>query len=93
MDRLGVKERYSMLIELLQASLGIRDSLSHIPSDDEWDIVNNLAVRHGIAGVLFGGLERLPKEQRPHKGLLLKWFWQTECYCRMYGGRERLLRA
>lgn len=73
-----------MLIELLQVALGIRNSLSRIPSDAEWDNIYKLAVRHGVVGVLYGGIERLPKEHRPHKRLLLEWFAQAECYRRMY---------
>ena len=73
-----------MLIELLQAALGIRNSLSHIPSDEEWDNVYKLSVSHGVVGVLYGGIERLPKEHRPHKRLLLEWFAQAEYYRRMY---------
>ena len=59
-----------MLIELLQAALGIRNSLSYVPSDDDWNIVYTLAVSHGVVGVLYGGIERLPREQRPPKELL-----------------------
>lgn len=91
MDRQGGKEINLMLIELLQVALGIRNSLSRIPSDDEWNNVYKHAARHGIVGVLYGGMERLPKEQRPHKELLLEWFGQAECYRRMYEGQRSAL--
>lgn len=84
MDRQGGKEINLMLIELLQVVLGIRNSLSRIPSDDGWNDVYKQAARQGIVGVLYGGMERVPKEQRPHKELLLEWFGQAECYRRMY---------
>lgn len=82
-----------LIIELLQVALGIRDCLSRIPSDDEWGRVYKQAARDGIVGVLYGGIERLPKEQRPHKGLLIKWFGQAEYYRRMYERQRSAVRS
>ena len=93
MDRLGGKEKNLMLIELLQVALGIRNSLSRIPSDEEWDNVYKLSVSHGVVGVLYGGIERLPKEHRPHKRLLLEWFAQAECYRRMYERQRKAVES
>ncbi|MCI7273142.1 nucleotidyltransferase family protein [bacterium] len=93
MDRKGGKEKNLMLIELLQVALGIRNSLSRIPSDEEWDNVYKLSVSHGVVGVLYGGIERLPKEQRPPKELLLEWFGQAECYRRMYERQRKAVES
>lgn len=82
-----------MLIELLQVALGIRNSLSRIPSDAEWGNVYKLAVSHGVVGVLYGGIERLPKEQRPPKEFLLEWFGQAECYRRMYERQRKAVES
>ena len=82
-----------MLIELLQAALGIRNSLSRIPSDAEWGNVYKLAVSHGVVGVLYGGIERLTKEQRPPKEFLLEWFGQAECYRRMYERQRKAVES
>ena len=82
-----------MLIELLQAALGIRNSLSYVPSDDDWNIVYTLAVSHGVVGVLYGGIERLPREQRPPKELLLGWFGQADCYRRMYERQRKAVES
>ena len=89
MDRKGGKEKNLMLIELLQVALGIRNSLSRIPSDAEWVNVYKLAARHGFVGFLYGGIERLPNEQQLHKMLLLKWFGPAECYRIMYERRRK----
>ena len=93
MDRKGGKEKNLMLIELLQAALGIRNSLSRIPSDAEWGNVYKLAVSHGVVGVLYGGIERLTKEQRPPKEFLLEWFGQAECYRRMYERQRKAVES
>lgn len=82
-----------LIIELLQVALGIRQSLSHIPSDVEWGRVYKMAVRHRIIGVLYGGIERLPKEQRPHKDLLLEWYGQAEYYRGMYERQRTAVRS
>ena len=82
-----------MLIELLQVALGIRNSLSRIPSDAEWGNVYKLAVSHGVVGVLYGGIERLTKEQRPPKEFLLEWFGQAECYRRMYERQRKAVES
>lgn len=87
------QEKNLMLIELLQAALGIRNSLSHIPSDAEWGNGYKLAVRHGIVGVLYVGIERLPKEQRPDKELLLEWFGQAEYYRGMYDRQRKAVES
>lgn len=82
-----------ILIELIQVALGIRNSLSRIPSNGEWNYVYKLSIRHRIAGVLFVGIEKLPKEQSPHKRLLLKWFGQAEYYRAMYELQRKAIQS
>ena len=82
-----------LVIELLQAALGIRISLCQIPSDEEWDNVYKLSVSHGVVGVLYGGIERLPKEHRPYKRLLLEWFAQAEYYRRRYARQRKAVES
>lgn len=81
---MNVEKKKIDVIELFKAALGIRNSLSRIPSDAEWVNVYKLAARHGFVGFLYGGIERLPNEQQPHKMLLLKWFGQAEYYRIIY---------
>lgn len=49
-------------IELLQVSVGTRDELSRGLTDSEWNEIYRLAESQGLIGILFGGIERLPKE-------------------------------
>lgn len=65
-------------IELLQMALGVRDSLSHVPTDDEWKRAFLFSKEHAVVGVMFTGVERLTKEQAPPKKLLMSWFGFTE---------------
>lgn len=55
--------------------------------------IYKLAVSHAIVGVLYGGIERLPKEHRPHKEFLLEWFGQAECYRRMYERQRKAVES
>lgn len=66
-------------MELLQMSLGVRNSLSHVPTDAEWMRVFRFAKEQAVVGVMFSGVERLPKECLPPKSLLLKWIGLVEC--------------
>ena len=64
--------------ELLQVSLGIRRCLSRTYTDGEWDRCLVFADKQAILGVLWAGIEVLPKEQSPYKDLLMEWMGQTE---------------
>ena len=67
-----------LFFELIQVSTGKLDALSCEPSTAEWNALYGLAVKQAVAGVCFYGIQRLPKEQQPPKGLLLQWFALAE---------------
>ena len=66
-------------IELLQVSFGMRAALTCVPSDKEWNNIYRFAKEQSILGVLFGGVEQLPVEQRPNRDLLMDWFGKVVC--------------
>lgn len=63
-----------LFFELLQVSVGNRNVLSRVPSEKDWQAIYNMALKQTVAGVMFSGVERLPKEQRPPKDMVIKWF-------------------
>lgn len=67
-----------LFFELIQVSIGKLDALSREPSTAEWNALYGMAVKQAVAGVCFCGVQRLPKEQQPPKGLLLQWFALAE---------------
>ena len=67
-----------LFFELIQVSTGKLDALSCEPSTAEWNALYGMAVKQAVAGVCFYGIQRLPKEQQPPKGLLLQWFALAE---------------
>lgn len=63
--------------ELLRYSIGSDTYLTESEETD-WEAMHQLAKEQTLVGVLFCGIERLPKEQRPLKKLLLKWYAENE---------------
>jgi len=68
----------SIELEVLQVAIGTRSELSHTPSDAEWNAIYQFAEEQAIVGVMFGGIERLPKHQLPNMDLLMDWLGQAE---------------
>ena len=68
----------NIFFELIQVAIGHRKSLSRVLSTAEWNALYGMAVKQAVAGVCFYGIQRLPKEQQPPKGLLLQWFALAE---------------
>ena len=66
-----------LFFELLQISLGTRDQLSRVPDAKEWEEIYNLSMQQAVAGVLMGGLSRLPDEQLPPMAVRLQWIGTT----------------
>ena len=67
-----------LFFELLQVSLGTREKLSRVPSDALWGELFEESFRQAITGVMFSGIEGLPKEQKPTVDLLLEWIGETQ---------------
>ena len=68
----------NIFFELIQVAIGHRKSLSRVLSTAEWNALYGMAVKQALVGVCFCGVQRLPKEQQPPKGLLLQWFALAE---------------
>lgn len=51
--------------ELLQVAIGNRDSLSGVPTAEEWDQLYEVAKKQTMVGIAFKGIERIPEEQLP----------------------------
>lgn len=64
--------------ELLQIAIGNRNSLSHSPSEQEWNDIFTLAKKQALLGVTYVAVEKLSDEQKPPRGLLLRWFVAAE---------------
>ncbi len=69
---------HDLFIELLQVTVGTRDSLSRVPSGLEWQALYEEGRRQAVDSIILEGLERLPKNQLPPKAVLLQWIGAGE---------------
>lgn len=63
----------NLFFDLLQVALGNKESLSKTPHPKEWIALYEESERQAVTSVMLGGIEKLPKEQRPPTELLLQW--------------------
>ena len=47
--------------ELIRVTIGRQNSLSRIPSSEEWQALYEISLKHAIAGVTFAGIRKLQK--------------------------------
>lgn len=71
---------YNLFFELIQVTIGCRNSLSRVPSSEEWNMLYNISVKQAVAGVCFCGLQRLPANQLSElpKRLMMQWLALAE---------------
>lgn len=63
----------NLFFEFLQVAIGIRNGLSHIPTDSEWQQILDISLKQSLAGLVFAGIERLPQEEWPPNSIKLEW--------------------
>ena len=71
---------YNLFFELIQVTIGRRNSLSRVPSSEEWNMLYNISLKQAVAGVCFCGLQRLPANQLSElpKRLMMQWLALAE---------------
>lgn len=72
-----MKENCSIIelfFHLIKCGIGKENALPYTPAEDEWELLFEIAQKQTLAGIAFAGIERLPQEQRPPKGVLLQWY-------------------
>lgn len=68
----SVKESFLTLVRL-----GLGFPAATIGGDIDWQSLQDIASKHGLAGVALDGIELLPKQQRPEKMDLLQWIGEV----------------
>lgn len=64
--------------ELIQIAVGTRTKFSATPNIEDWQRIYGFAEKQSLVGVLFGAIEKFPKEQLPQMDLLMDWLGQAE---------------
>lgn len=63
----------------LRYALGIEKVLPSWINEIDWQQLFNFSIRQSIVGLMFRGIERLPKDgPRPPRSIILNWYAQTE---------------
>lgn len=62
-----------LFFEFIRIALGEQEAFSHIPSTKEWRELFEEANRQTLLGVLYGGLCKLPADQKPPRQMLIDW--------------------
>ena len=65
---------YKLFSDLIKISIGNAEAFPEAPNNEEWEKLYNEANRQAISGILLEGVQRLPKEQRPPRQMLMNWF-------------------
>lgn len=68
----------ALLYDLAKVALGNGKELNRSPSVAEWNFVFEEVSNQAIAGVVFEGVQKLPKEQWPPQDLLFEWIGLAE---------------
>ena len=69
---------WKLFLQLLQVSMGCREALECIPTNEQWMAIYHQAERQLLEGIVYSALERLPREQQPKGDFPIAWFVQTE---------------
>lgn len=63
----------NLFFELIQVSVGVRDSLQTSPSDEQWRAIYETSKQQAVMGVCFIGVQHLPKDQLPPGKIIRQW--------------------
>ena len=67
-----------LFFELLQVAIGNRQSLSRVPTPEDWEEIYEMSKKQSVAGIAFAGVERLPQEQMPPGKRIRQWAVKAE---------------
>lgn len=71
----------NIFLELIQVAVGTREKLSRIPTDDDWQLIYETAVKQSLVGIVLCGIEELRAknlELRVPRALLLQWIGEAK---------------
>lgn len=65
--------KINIFFEIIQVAIGGRTTLSVIPDKETWNTLMLMAAKQSLTGILFSGIERLPKDQWPPQNVIFQW--------------------
>ena len=71
-----------LFYELIQIALGLRNSLSYSPSEQEWETMFETAQKQAVAGIVFSAIEKQSDNgAKPPISLLYEWIEENQLFC------------
>lgn len=70
----------SLFVELIQVAVGAKNTLSRIPSEDDWQQIYEIAAKQSIVGIVFSAIEILNKQDgaiKPPMMLFYNWLGEV----------------
>ncbi|MCH5174953.1 MAG: nucleotidyltransferase family protein [Prevotellaceae bacterium] len=68
-----MKNIESSFLQLMRIALGNAATLDAPLSAEEWEELFDMSTKHGVSGIAFSGVEKLPKEQMPPLEVIMDW--------------------
>lgn len=83
----------TLLLELVQVGLGVKNELGHNPSFEEWSRLFDISKIQTVAGVAFDGIQRIgEKGCKPPFELLMEWIGLSEIIKSQYELHQEVLK-
>lgn len=73
-----MKSQQRIFFDFLRFCIGVVEEIPESVKDSDWSILYGFAKKQALIGVLFHGLQQLPKEFAPHEDLLMSWMGMAQ---------------
>ena len=67
-----------MFFDFLRFCIGAAEGIPESVKDADWGVLHGIAKKQALIGVLFHGIQQLPKELAPDEDLLMTWMGQAQ---------------
>ena len=73
-----MKAQQQIFFDFLRFCIGAAEGIPKSVKDADWDVLYGIAKKQALIGVLFHGIQQLPKELAPGEDLLMTWMGQAQ---------------
>ena len=73
-----MKAQQRIFFDFLRFSIGAAEGIPESVKDADWGVLYAIAKKQALIGVLFHGIQQLPKELAPDEDLLMTWMGQAQ---------------
>lgn len=73
-----MKAQQRIFFDFLRFCIGATSEIPSSMKDADWKVMYDIAKKQALTGVLFHGVQQLPKELAPHEDLLMSWMGMAQ---------------